>query len=128
MKKILIVDDSAFMRTILKDLLVSEVDGESLTTAVELSEADSKVNALKIFQKFKPDVILLDIVMQDSETEGLEFLEEIKDIFDMNKVIMISSIRQTSVLDKCKKYGVTSYLQKPFEHNQVIKAVNRALA
>lgn len=127
MKKILIVDDSAFMRNILKDLLSNKAEDVALKDNVELFEADGKTNAIKQFKKIKPDLILLDIVMRESEIEGIEFIEEIKPSFDLSKIIMISSIGQTEVLDKCNKLGIKTYLQKPFEHEQVIETINKIL-
>ena len=128
MKRILIVDDSAFMRGILKDLLMSQSGENTLSENIELFEADGKANALKQLKEVKPDLILLDIVMRESETEGVEFIKEIKDFFNVSKVIMISSIGQTAILDECKKMGIQCYLQKPFEHDQVIAEVNKGLA
>jgi len=127
MKKILIVDDSEFMRKVLKDYLINKIDGVSLAEEVEIYEADGRINALKLFKKNKPDVILLDVVMKDSPTEGLEFLEEIKNEFDTKRIIMLSSIGQTSVMEACKQFGIISYLHKPFDPDLVIEAINRAL-
>ena len=128
MKKILIVDDSAFMRNIVKDLLTHTTDAQLLVDEVELFEADGKKNALLLLKNIKPDVILLDVVMRESEIEGLEFIQEIKEFFDTKKIIMISSIGQATVIDECKQLGIMTYLQKPFEQIQVIEAVNKALA
>src|SRR5436190_240894 len=128
MKKILIVDDSAFMRAILKDILTDKSDEISLSEPVEIFEADGKSSALKQLKKLKPNLILLDIVMQESETEGLEFIREIQNFFNTRNIIVISSIGQIAVLDECKQFNIRNYLQKPFEKNQVIEAVNKVLS
>lgn len=127
MKNILIVDDSQFMRNVLKELLMDNSSAMKLSQAVTISEADSRINAKRKFKELKPDVILLDMVMQSSETEGIEFIEEIRDSFDPKKIIMISSIGQPHLLDECKRLGIVTYLQKPFEQNEVIDAVNNAM-
>lgn len=127
MKKILIVDDSIFMRNILKDILLADDDEITLMKKLEFYEADGKTNALKQINKQKPDVILLDIVMQESEKEGIELLEAIKDSFDIKKVIIISSIGQDEIIDKCNELGVGSYIQKPVENRQVKEAVNQII-
>lgn len=127
MKTILIVDDSQFMRNVLKDLLMDSSAEIQLSDEIQIFEADGKVNAQKKLKEVNPDVILLDIVMQSSETEGLEFIEEIQDLFDTKKIIIISSIAQASVLDECNKLGIIRYLQKPFVQNQVIEAINKVL-
>jgi CheY-like chemotaxis protein len=74
MKNILVVDDSAFMRSILKDILMDRNGDLVISVPIEIHEADGKASALKQINKIHPDVILLDIVMQESETEGLEFI------------------------------------------------------
>lgn len=127
MKKILIVDDSLFMRTILKDLLMDKSDSITIEEPIKIYEADGKVGALTQLKITKPDVILLDIVMRESETEGLEFLSQIKDTYDTKKIIIVSSIGQSSILQQCEKLGISGYVKKPFERQQVIEAVNRIL-
>lgn len=127
MKKILIVDDSAFMRSVLMDLLTKLPDGHTLIEPVEFYEADGKVNALKQIKSNKPDVILLDVVMKDSEIEGLQLIDDIKNIIDPKKIIMISSVGQNELIKACKDRGVFMYLHKPFEQEEVIEAVNSIL-
>lgn len=127
MKKILIVDDSAFMRTILKELLTSQTEDVNLSFPIEIFEADGKVSALKQLKKIKPNLILLDIVMQESETEGLAFIKEVKDTFNTRNIIVISSIGQASILNELRELNIANYLQKPFDRNQVIEAVNQVL-
>lgn len=120
--KILIVDDSAFMREVLKDLLTSNFD------ALELYEAEKKQQAIDQIVKFSPDVILLDIVMHENELEGLEILEKIKGMGVEAKVIMITSVGQTAIVDRCKDLGVQAYIQKPFNTDEVVEAINKVLA
>ena len=127
MKKILIVDDSAFMRAVLIDLLTKLPNGHALAEPIELFEAEGKANALKQIKVNKPDVILLDVVMKESEKEGLELIDDIKNIIDPKKIIMISSVGQPELIKACKDRGVLMYLHKPFEQEQVIEAVNSIL-
>lgn len=121
MTKILIVDDSAFMRGILKDLLSQRVP------PVELFEADGKLAAFEILKKVKPDMALLDIVMGENEFEGLEILKEIKTSYPGMKVIMLTSVGQTSVVEECKKLGAESYIEKPFDRDIVLETVEKHL-
>lgn len=127
MKKVLIVDDSTFMRNVIKDLLNNKIDDLSVIDELTFSEADGKRSALQQVKIVKPDAILLDIVMKESELEGVEFLEEINSYFDIKKIIMISSIGQTDVLEKCKKMGLLYFIQKPIDHKQLIEAVNQVI-
>ncbi|MHB1948046.1 MAG: response regulator [Gammaproteobacteria bacterium] len=127
MKKILIVDDSTFMRNVLKDILRAKDGDAELVTELEFFEANGITTARQQIKKVNPDAILLDIVMQESETEGVEFLREIKSFFDTSKVIIISSIGQIEILDECNKLGVKFYIQKPFVHSKIIDAVNHII-
>lgn len=119
MKKILIIDDSAFMRGVLKDVLQSD--------DIKFYEADGKDNALKQLKKVHPQLILLDIVMKNSETEGLEFIKEIKNYFDVNKIIIISSVGQAFLQEEIEKLGIQWFIQKPFEEEVVKEKVKQAL-
>lgn len=124
MKTILIVDDSEFMRMVLKDLLVDPLTSTQLGE-MKILEADGKEAALKLFSQSKPDIILLDIVMRESEFEGLEFLEEIKHEFELRKVILVSSVKQEYLIKHCQQLGIENYLQKPLEQLQIIEALNK---
>src|SRR6188472_4073893 len=112
MKKILIVDDSAFMRNVLKEMITNNTDITKLDS-VEVFEADNKKKALAIAKKENPDIVLLDIVMQESDMEGVEFIMEANEFFDLTRIIMVSSISHTDILDTCKNLGVKYYIQKP---------------
>lgn len=127
MTKILIIDDSAFMRNILKELLHDITTNNQINADLEIYEADGKERALEQLKHIKPDVILLDIVMTNSETEGIDFIKAIKDTFDTSKIIMITSMALSSLVEECKSHGVRIYLQKPFEQEQVIAALNQVL-
>lgn len=127
MKKILIVDDSAFMRNVLKDILVNNAKEDGLNETFEIYEADGKKKALAVAKKEKPDVILLDIVMQESEMEGIDILEALNDFFDLSKVIMISSIGHMDILNTCNNLGVKFYIQKPFVQAEVINSIKKVI-
>lgn len=122
-KKILIVDDSPFMRGVLKDLLSNGV-----TVSSKFFEASDKKRALSILKKEKPHLVLLDIVMNEGELEGVETLREIKRLYPTTKVIMLTSVGQTAVIDECKRLGVDDFIQKPFDHSYVLKSVNEQLS
>jgi CheY-like chemotaxis protein len=127
MKKILIVDDSQFMRNVIKDTLAAKNNDAGVIDKLEFFEADGKDNAIKQVHLIKPDLILLDIVMKESEMEGIEFLENIKSSFNLNNVIMISSIGQMEIIEKCKNLGIKAYLQKPIDSDQLLEAVNHKI-
>ncbi len=121
MNKLLIVDDSAFMRGILKDLLSQHIP------PLEIHEADSKAAASDVLKKVKPDLVLLDIVMKDNEFEGVEVLKEIKDLYSNTKVVMLTSVGQAAIVEECKKLGAQDYIEKPFDKNNIIEVVDKYL-
>ncbi len=119
MKKILVADDSMFMRKMLKDLLSKQY---------EILEADSIDSTLERVKKDRPDLVLLDIVMPEGDEAGVEALGRIKKANPEAKVVMITAVGQDSVMNKCKKLGVDEYLVKPFDEAQVLKTVEKYVA
>lgn len=121
MKKILIVDDSAFMRSILKDLLSKNEN------PVEIFEAEGKITASEQLKKHMPDLVLLDVVMKENQFEGIEVLKEIKEFYPNTKVIMLTSVGQVAIVEECKKLGAEHYIEKPFDQDMVLERVNQYL-
>ncbi len=119
LKKILIIDDSLFMRTILKDYLPDEY---------KVIEAASGSEAMEKFMKEKPDLTLLDIIMPDGEEEGLNVLRNIKKINPEANVVMVTAVGQKTVKDECAEMGVKDYILKPFDEKEIIEMVNKYLA
>ena len=122
MKKVLIVDDSGFMRNILKELLARA------KPSVSIFEADGKETASELLKKNMPDLVLLDIVMRENEFEGIEILKEIKEFYPNTKVIMLTSVGQLDIIEECKKLGADQYIEKPFDQDVVLEKVNHYLA
>ncbi|ODS30777.1 MAG: CheY-like receiver, partial [Candidatus Scalindua rubra] len=81
-KKILIVDDSLFMRNVLKD---------NLPDKYKVVEAASGSKAKEQFRKEKPDLTLLDIIMPEGEEEGISVLKNIKKINPKANVVMVTA-------------------------------------
>ena len=119
MKKILIADDSLFMRMSLKGNLP---DGH------EVVEADSGAKALEQFKNEKPDLVLLDIVMPEGEDEGVRVLREIMQSDPQACVVMITAVGQEAVIEECKKLGAQDYIVKPFDEQQVAETVRKCLS
>ena len=119
MKKILIADDSLFMRMTLKN---------NLPEGYEVVEADSGAKALEQFKNEKPDMVLLDIVMPEGEQEGVKVLRKIMQIDPQACVVMITAVGQETIIDECKKAGARDYIIKPFDEKQVVETVQRCLS
>ncbi|MBI4653242.1 response regulator [Candidatus Kuenenbacteria bacterium] len=112
--KILIADDSLFMRNVLKDVFSKE--------NYELIEAENGKETLEKYNVAKPDLVLLDIIMP--EVDGIEVL---KKIGATAKVIVISAVGQEKMVEKAKKLGALDYITKPFDNEKVLEAVRKAL-
>lgn len=119
-KKILIADDSLFMRGILKDILSAE-------EKYEIIEADTGAKALQQFKKEDPDLTFLDIIMPEGEEEGMIVLKEIKKLNARAKVVMITAVGQDSIMEECRKHGATDYIVKPFDGKKIIATAKKYL-
>lgn len=108
--KVLVVDDSLFMRKILKDIL-----GEIGQT--DLVEASLGREALELFESEKPDVVLLDIILPDMS--GDEVLKKMMEMNREAKVIMVTAVGQKSMIEECVKSGAKGYIVKPFDKEKV---------
>ena len=117
MTKVLICDDAAFMRTMLRDILVKhgyEVCGE----------APNGIVALEKYKELKPDLVTMDITMP--EKDGLQALKDIR-AYDKNaKVIMCSAMGQQSMVIEAIQSGAINFIVKPFQPNKVVEAIKKA--
>ncbi len=116
--RVLVVDDAAFMRHMLKQILV-EMGCEIV------AEAGDGCAAIEAYEKHKPDLVTLDLVMPNMG--GLEALEKIRSLDPNARVLVISAIDQRSSLMQAVKLGAIDYVVKPFDRQGVTKSVNRAL-
>ena len=116
MSKILVVDDAAFMRMMLKDIL-------NQYGFTKVLEAKTGNEAIIMQRSDKPDVILLDLTMPDMD--GLEALVKIKSANKNTKVIMCSSMGQEEVVTDCFEKGADDFIMKPFKPERVIQAVTQ---
>ena len=118
MAKILIVDDAAFMRMMLKDILVKngfEVAGE----------AQNGLMALEFYKNEKPDLVTMDITMP--EMDGIEAVKQIKAVNPAAKVIMCSAMGQQSMVMDAIKAGANDFIVKPFQADRVLEAVKKVV-
>ncbi len=115
-KKILIVDDSAFMRKVLRDIFES-------AGYVNFIEAGNGREAIEKFKTENPDIIFLDVIMP--EFNGIDVLREIG---KTAKVVVVSAVGQKDVIDEAKSYGALDYVVKPFDRDQVLEKLGQYLA
>ncbi len=117
MKKLLIVDDSAHMRAMIR--LPLKKAGYDI-----VGEAKDGKEALLLYNKLNPDIVLLDNILPDMF--GVDVLKSMKQINDSAKIIMISSIKKESVITKLIGLGAFGYIVKPFEPVGLVNTVNAA--
>lgn len=118
MPKILIADDSQFMRKMLKDILTK-------AGFTDLIEAGDGNEALDKYEEEKPDLVLLDIIMPD--VDGLGVLKELGKADAVRKVIVVSAVGQEKMKEKAKDLGVRYYIVKPFQEKEVVEMVKKVL-
>ena len=117
-KRILVVDDSFYMRTIIKNMLIDagyDVVGEAGTAEEAISET----------AKLKPELITLDLILPDNN--GTELLQRIKNDHPHIKVVVVSAVGQELILDKAKDLGAEDYITKPFEEQEVLRTIKDVL-
>ena len=119
MPKILVVDDSSFMRS----LIIESLKKAKYTNFIEASNGNEAVKSLK---KNNPDLVLLDIVMGGG-MDGISTLKEIKAINPHAKVIMVTVVDQPKVTEEAKKLGASDFITKPVDPKKLINAVKQAL-
>lgn len=117
--KVLIVDDAAFMRMMIKDFLSKEEDFEVV------GEAENGLVAVEKFKDLQPDVVTLDITMP--EMDGLDALKKIRDIDSGAKIVMCSAMGQQAMVLEAIKNGAKDFVVKPFQGPRVIEALRKAL-
>lgn len=118
MKRVLIVDDAAFMRMMIKDIL--QKNGFEV-----VGEASNGIEAVNLYKKERPDVVTMDITMPDMD--GIEAVKEIR-TFDANaKVIMCSAMGQQSMVMDAIKSGAKDFIVKPFQADRVLEAIRKVV-
>ena len=119
MGRILVVDDTMFMRTLLKNILFSgshDIVGE----AEDGEDAVAKDNALK------PDLVTMDVVMP--KMNGIEALKAITTLDPNAKVVMCTAVGQEQMVKLAIKTGAKGYIVKPFQAPKVLEEVNNILS
>ena len=117
-KNILICDDAAFMRMMIKDILTK--NGYEIA-----AEAATGMKAVEKFKEVNPDLVLMDITMP--EMDGIQALKEIKKLDGGAKVIMCSAMGQQAMVIESIQAGAKDFIVKPFQAERVIEAVKKVV-
>jgi len=118
MARVLIVDDAAFMRMMIKDIL--EKNGYDV-----VGEASNGLIAVEMYNKEKPDVVTMDITMPDMD--GIEAVKSIRATNPDAKIIMCSAMGQQSMVMDAIKAGARDFIVKPFQPDRVLEAIKKVV-
>lgn len=117
-KSVLVVDDAAFMRMMIKDIL-------SKNGYAVVGEAENGSVAIEKYRELKPDLVTMDITMP--EMDGISAVKEIKKIEPAAKIIMCSAMGQQAMVIDAIQAGAKDFVVKPFQPERVLEAVSKAL-
>lgn len=115
MKRVLVVDDAAFMRVSIKNMLTKhgyEVVGEAENGAV----------AVQKYAELQPDIVTMDITMP--EKDGLQALKEILSAHPGANIIMVSAMGQESMVREAIISGAKGFIVKPFKEDVIVNAIS----
>jgi len=116
--KMLIADDSAFMRGVLKNIIT----GMGIPQE-DIIEAEDGIEAIRKFHQESPELVLLDIIMP--EKDGIAVLREIGNLV---KVIIISAAGQEKLIEEAKALGAKEFIVKPFDSHKVAETIKTVTA
>ncbi|MFH1950162.1 MAG: response regulator [Pseudomonadota bacterium] len=117
-KKILIVDDAAFMRMMLRDIL-NEAGYEIA------GEAEDGKDVVSKYRELRPDLVTMDIIMR--ETDGITALKDLMKEDADALVLVVSAIGQQALTKEAIEAGARGYIVKPFKPEKIIEEVKRIL-
>jgi two-component system, chemotaxis family, chemotaxis protein CheY len=116
--KVLVVDDAAFMRMMIKDIL--RKGGYEV-----IGEAEDGSKAVEKFKELRPDLVTMDITMPDMD--GISAVKEIRKIDPSAMIIMCSAMGQQAMVIDAIQAGAKDFVVKPFQPERVLEAVRKVL-
>ena len=117
-KRVLICDDAAFMRMMIKDILTK--NGYEVA-----AEAENGIKAVEKYNETKPDLVMMDITMP--EMDGIQALKKIKESDANANIIMCSAMGQQAMVIESIQSGARDFIVKPFNQDRVLEAVKKAV-
>jgi len=114
--KILVCDDSMLIRTQVQNVLTG-------AGGYEIFHTTNGEEAVKTYQKEKPDVVLLDLVMP--EVGGLECLKQLKEVDKEARVIIMTSSGTKENLQEALKQGAIDFIQKPMDEDKLLSMLEK---
>ncbi len=117
-KSILVCDDAAFMRMMIKDILTKG-------GYIIAGEAENGLKAVDKYKETKPDLVMMDITMP--EMDGIQALKKIKEADPSATIIMCSAMGQQAMVIESIQSGAKDFIVKPFDKDRVLEAVKKAV-
>lgn len=118
-KRVLIVDDALFMRTMLCDIFIAA--GWQV-----VGEAESGEQALNDYQQLRPDLVTMDVVMP--EMSGIDALKKILALDPDARIVVCSALSQKQMMMEAIQAGAKDFIVKPFQKEQVLDVAKRVLS
>jgi len=116
--RILVVDDLAFIKLIIRDTL--EKHGFEVC-----GEASNGFEAIELYHRLKPDIVLMDITMP--RMDGIQALAKIMESDKNAKVIMCSALGQQKLIIQAIRIGAKDFIVKPFKPDRIVGAIKKTL-
>jgi two-component system chemotaxis response regulator CheY len=116
-KRVMIVDDAGFTRAMLKNII------NDTNYAEVIAEAQNGKEAISLYQKLKPDIVTMDLIMP--EVGGLEAIDNILKIDKSASIIVVSAIGQQDLILEATRKGAKDFIRKPFKKDQVVEILQR---
>ncbi|OHW62770.1 chemotaxis protein CheY [Andreesenia angusta] len=115
---ILVVDDAAFMRMMIKEILTK--NGFDV-----VGEAENGAKAVEKYKELNPDLVIMDITMP--EMDGIQAVKAIKEVDGNAKVVMCSAMGQQAMVIEAIQAGARDFIVKPFQADRVVEAIKKVL-
>ncbi len=115
---VLIVDDTVFMRVVMKDILVSA--GYNV-----IAEASTGIEAIEKYKELTPDLVTMDILMPGKS--GVEAVRDILALDGNARIVMCSMMGQESLVTEAIQAGAKEFITKPFNKETVLDVINKVL-
>jgi two-component system chemotaxis response regulator CheY len=116
--KVLVVDDASFMRSMIRDIFARG-------PFVVAGEAETGVEAIRLYRELRPDLTTMDIVMP--QMDGITALREIMRLDPAAKVVMCSALGQEALIGEAIEAGARDFIVKPFHPGRVLKVAQSVL-
>ena len=124
MAKIMLVDDAAFMRMMVKNALTKS-GYDNFIEAQDGAEAVKKYDEEDTYAAEKPDLVIMDITMPNMD--GLQALKKIRESHPDAKIVMCTAMGQEGMVVDAIKSGAKDFIVKPFNADRIVQTVNTIL-